>query len=166
MAPVEGQGRLRHQITHASHKCSFYPSLDTWICLACGSTASTSTSHSARPCSNPPPPQLGGQGQSVPRQTWPHARLLQSSGVSKRPSTEKVANEHIPPCAEMIVCGPPTPRLPGCVPAGMRERRGQPVRGELDGNLGRQPNDGATTAFESLVFRKHRQRSTHKKSSS
>ena len=36
VAPVEDQGRLRHQSTHASHKYSFNPGLDSWICLACG----------------------------------------------------------------------------------------------------------------------------------
>ena len=36
VAPVPGQGRLRHQTTHPSHNCTFYPGLDTWICLTCG----------------------------------------------------------------------------------------------------------------------------------
>ena len=36
VAPAPGQGRLRHQSTHPSHNCTFYPGLDTWICLTCG----------------------------------------------------------------------------------------------------------------------------------
>ena len=50
MAPVEGQGRLRHQTTHASHNCTFYPSLDTWICLACGFYGSDLLKQLAQPC--------------------------------------------------------------------------------------------------------------------
>ena len=66
-----------------------------------------------------------------------------------------VANKHVPPCAGMIVCGPPTARLPVCVPAA--------VWGELDGNPGRRSKDRASTAVESLAFRYHRQRRAHRK---
>ena len=51
MAPGEGQGRLRHQTSHASHTCALYSSLDTWICFACGFYGSDVFKQLAQPCS-------------------------------------------------------------------------------------------------------------------
>ena len=50
IAPVPGQGRLRHQTTHPSHNCTFYPGLDTWICLTCGFYGSDVFKQLAQPC--------------------------------------------------------------------------------------------------------------------
>ena len=51
VAPTPGQGRLRHQTTHPSHNCTFYPGLDTWICLTCGFYGSDVFKQLAQPCS-------------------------------------------------------------------------------------------------------------------
>ena len=51
MVPVEGQGRLHHLTTHASHNCTLNPNLDTWICLACGFYGSDVFKQLAQPCS-------------------------------------------------------------------------------------------------------------------
>ena len=51
IAPVPGQGRLRHQTTHPSHNCTFYPGPDTWICTACGFYGNDIFKQLARPCS-------------------------------------------------------------------------------------------------------------------
>ena len=45
-----GQGRLRHQTTHPSHNCTFYPGLDTWICITCGFYGNDLFKQLARPC--------------------------------------------------------------------------------------------------------------------
>ena len=50
IAPVPGQGRLRHQTTHPSHNCTFYPGLDTWICFTCGFYGSDVFKQLAQPC--------------------------------------------------------------------------------------------------------------------
>ena len=50
IAPVPGQGRLRHQTTHPSHNFTFYPGLDTWICLTCGFYGSDVFKQLAQPC--------------------------------------------------------------------------------------------------------------------
>ena len=50
VAPVPGQGRLRHQTTHPSHNCTFDPILDTWICLTCGFYGSDVFKLIAQPC--------------------------------------------------------------------------------------------------------------------
>ena len=75
IAHVPGQGRLRHQITHPSHNCTFYPSLDTWICLACGFYGSDVFKQLAQPCS-------GVSNQAVrdnlSRVSRPHATLVAS----------------------------------------------------------------------------------------
>ena len=54
IAPVEGQGRLRQPTTRASHNCTFYPSLDTWVFLACVSYGSDVFKQLAQPCSGVP----------------------------------------------------------------------------------------------------------------
>ena len=176
VAPVEGQGRLRHQNTHASHTCSFYTSLDTWICLACGFYGIDIFKSLARPCSKTPlirrvgticPVSDVASCQAPVEQPVTSTRdkraVGTSAGVSERQATEKVANEHIPPCAGMIVCGTPTARLPVCAPAAHENAGASHFWVRWTGNQARRPNDRATTASESLAFRKHRQRRTHQK---
>ena len=50
IVPLPGQGHLRHQTTHPSHNCTFYPGLDTWICLTCGFYGSDVFKQLAQPC--------------------------------------------------------------------------------------------------------------------
>ena len=63
MAPAEGQGRFRHQSTHESQTCSFYPALDTWFCLTCGFYGIDVYKSLAHPCSGTPN-QAGGDNLS------------------------------------------------------------------------------------------------------
>ena len=77
MVPVEGQGRLRSQTTHASHNCTFYPIFETWICLACGFYGSDVFKQLAQACSGVPNQAVRDNLSRVNR--VPHARFLTCS---------------------------------------------------------------------------------------
>ena len=82
VAPVPGQGRLRHQSTHPSHNCTFYPGLDTWICLTCGFYGSDVFKQLAQPCAGAA--NQAWRDKPIPSWSWADARLIKgSTGVQR-----------------------------------------------------------------------------------